>query len=65
MGMWMSGGVDEHDKLDRLATGRVLRRTAAWIRPYRRQATGAFALLFVFSLSNLAGPLLVRRAIDK
>jgi ATP-binding cassette subfamily B protein len=60
----MAGGMAEDDKLDREATGKVLRRTIAMIRPYRRRAVGAFALLLVFSLTTLAGPLLVRRAID-
>ncbi len=64
MGWWMAGGMTEDDKLDRQATGKVLRRTIAMVRPYRRRAIGAFAMLLVFSLTTLAGPLLVRRAID-
>ena len=64
MGWWMAGGMAEDDKLDREATGKVLRRTIRMVRPYRRRAIGAFALLLVFSLTTLAGPLLVRRAID-
>jgi ATP-binding cassette subfamily B protein len=64
MGFWMSGGTDEADKLDRKSTGRVLRRTARMIRPYRAKALRAVALLVVFALTSLAGPLLVRRAID-
>jgi len=34
------------------------------IRPYRNQALLALALLLAFSLASMAGPLLVRRAID-
>jgi len=64
MGMWMSGGTDENDKLDRRTAGRVARRTLAMMRPYRGRAVAAFGLLVVFALTSLAGPLLVRRAID-
>ena len=65
MGMWMAGGIDEGDKLDRQATTKVLRRTVQMVRPYRSRAIRALGLLIVFSLTSLAGPLLVRRAIDK
>ena len=64
MGFWMSGGLAEDDKLDRAATGKVLRRTLHMVRPYRARAFFALGLLVVFSLTTLAGPLLVRRAID-
>ena len=64
MGMWMAGGVEEGDKLDRAATGKVLRRTVRRVRPYRRDALAALALLVLFAITELAGPLLVRRAID-
>ena len=64
MGMWMAGGVEEGDKLDRAATGKVLRRTLQRVRPYRRDALAALALLVLFAITELAGPLLVRRAID-
>jgi len=64
MGVWMAAGIEEGDKLDRVETGRVLRRTVSMLRPYRRQAISALALLVVFALTTMAGPLLVRRAID-
>ena len=64
MGMWFAGGTDENDKLDRKATTKVLRRTFRRVRPYRTQALRAAGLLVVFALTSLAGPLLVRRAID-
>jgi len=65
MGFWMASGIDDDDKLDREATSKVLRRTVKMVRPYRTGAIVAFALLIVFSLTSLAGPLLVRRAVDK
>jgi len=64
MGMWFAGGTDEAEKLDREATGKVLRRTLARVRPYRAQAFRAGILLVLFAMTSLAGPLLVRRAID-
>ena len=64
MGMWFAGGTDENEKLDREATTKVLRRTFRRVRPYRNQAFRAAGLLVVFALTSLAGPLLVRRAID-
>lgn len=64
MGWWGGAGVAEDAKLDRTQTKRVLRRTASMVRPYRRQAWLAFGLLIGFSVATMAGPLLVRRAID-
>ncbi|MEM7092683.1 MAG: ABC transporter ATP-binding protein [Actinomycetota bacterium] len=65
MAIWAAAGIADGDKLDRSATRRVLRRTLAMIRPYRRRAVAALSLLLVFSLTGMAGPLLVRRAIDQ
>ena len=64
MGWMVASGTDENDKLDRQSTGRVLRRTLSMIRPYRALAVRAISLLVVFAFTSLAGPLLVRRAID-
>ena len=65
MGMWFAGGIDDTDKLDRHATGKVLRRTMARRLAYRAQAMRACVLLVLFAMTSLAGPLLVRRAIDQ
>jgi ATP-binding cassette subfamily B protein len=62
--MWMAGAVDEEDKLDVDAAQRVLRRSAALMRPYRRQMALAAVLVVVYTGSVLAGPLLVRSGID-
>lgn len=64
MSMWSAGALEEDDKLDRRATGKVFRRTIRMIRPYRAGAIRALLLLIVFACTSLAGPLLVRRAID-
>ncbi|MGI9601696.1 MAG: ABC transporter ATP-binding protein [Acidimicrobiales bacterium] len=65
MGWMMVHGTDEDDKLDLVATRRVLHRTASLVRPYRRGVYTAMALLVVWTGTMLAGPLLVRRAIDE
>jgi ATP-binding cassette subfamily B protein len=62
--MWMSAGVSEEDKLDRVAAGRVLRRTARLLRPQAPRVAGALAMVVMWSGTVLAGPLLVRYGID-
>ena len=60
----MAGGVSEEDALDLAETGRVLRRTARMLLPYRKRGLGAVGLLLTWTLALLAGPVLVKRAID-
>ena len=62
--MWLSGGVAEQDRLDAAATRRVLRRTVGLLRPYRRQTVVAVLAIVGFVLTQLAGPYIVRIAID-
>lgn len=61
---WLAGGVDESEKLDLDSTKRVLLRTGRLIGPYRSLALRALGLLILWTGTILAGPLLVRRAID-
>jgi ATP-binding cassette subfamily B protein len=60
----MSLGVGEDDQLGAAGTGRVLTRTAGMLRPYRLPGLVAGTMLVSWTLLTLAGPLLVRRAID-
>ncbi len=62
--MWLAGGVAEQDRLDAAATRRVVRRTAWMLRPYRRLTVVAFVTIVGYVLTQLAGPYLVRIAID-
>jgi ATP-binding cassette subfamily B protein len=62
--MWMASGVSEDDKLDRVATRRVLRRTAQLLRPQARRVAGALAMVVLWTGTVLAGPYLVRYGID-
>ena len=57
-------GVDAGDRLSRRQAGRVLRRAAARLVPYRRLVAGASVLVVVSTAAVLAGPLLVRYGID-
>lgn len=61
----MSLGVGEDDHLGVDGARRVARRTIGIIRPYRSRAIAASVALVVWTLLTLAGPLLVRRAIDR
>ncbi len=58
-------GVDAEDRLDAEAARRVLRRAAPMLRPYRRRVLAGVALLVVWTLTTLVGPLLVRYGIDQ
>lgn len=62
--MWLAGGVADEDRLDAAATRRVLRRTAGLLAPYRRQTALAVLTIVGYVLTQLAGPFLVRIAID-
>ncbi len=62
--MWMASGVSEEDKLDRVAAGRVLRRTAQLLRPQARRVAGALGMVILWTGTVLAGPYLVRYGID-
>ena len=62
--MWMASGVSEEDKLDRVATRRVLRRTAHLLRPQARRVAAALAMVVLWTGTVLAGPFLVRYGID-
>ncbi len=61
----MSLGVGEDDQLGVAGARKVLFRTARMLRPYRARAIAAAVALVVWTLLTLAGPLLVRRAIDR
>ncbi len=60
----MTLGVGEDDQLGREGTWRVATRTARLLRPYRGRIAAAGAALVSWTLLTLAGPILVRRAID-
>jgi ATP-binding cassette subfamily B protein len=63
--MWMQGGVSDEDRLDAVATRRVLRRTARMLRPQLRRVSGASAMVVLWTATVLAGPYLVKYGIDQ
>jgi ATP-binding cassette subfamily B protein len=56
--------VDDDAKLDRREAAQVLRRAFRMLKPYRRDVIGAGILVTVSTLAVLAGPLLLKFAID-
>ena len=62
--MWIVGGVADDEKLDAAATRHVIRRTAALLGPHRRLVAIAAAMAVGYVSTQLAGPYLVRVAID-
>ncbi|MEY2452202.1 MAG: ATP-binding cassette, subfamily bacterial [Acidimicrobiaceae bacterium] len=56
--------VDEEDKLDRKKAVHVMRRSLAMLRPYRRLMLAATVLVILWTFTVLAGPFLVKHAID-
>ena len=63
--MWGEVGVAEEDMLDAKEARRVLRRAFRMLRPYRRKLVGAGVLLVVWVGTAVAGPLIIRFAIDQ
>ncbi len=57
--------VSEEDKLDAEQAKWVIRRAAAWLRPYRRQVVASMVLIVTWTFTILAGPYLVRYGIDQ
>src|SRR4051794_39703724 len=63
--MFFMSAVDEEDKLDRTKAAHVMRRSFAMLRPYRRLMLAATVLVTLWTFTVLAGPFLVKYAIDK
>jgi ATP-binding cassette subfamily B protein len=62
--MWSTAAVAPEDQLDRAAAKKVLRRSIALARPVRRDVLLSVALIAASTVCTLAGPTLVRFAID-
>ncbi|MGA0879406.1 MAG: ABC transporter ATP-binding protein, partial [Ilumatobacteraceae bacterium] len=62
--MWTIGAISDEDRLDRVETGRVLRRAFAMARAQRPLFVLALGYIVVSTLVTLAGPTIVRYAID-
>ena len=62
--MWGEVGVAEEDMLDAKQARQVIRRAFRMLGPYRRKVIVACGLLVVWTGTVLAGPFLIRYAID-
>ncbi|MFM7870215.1 MAG: ABC transporter transmembrane domain-containing protein, partial [Actinomycetota bacterium] len=62
--MWSVGAVSDEDRLDRVETGRVLRRAFGMARAQRPLFVLALGYIVISTLVTLAGPTIVRYAID-
>lgn len=62
--MWATSAVDDKDRLDRIQSLGVLRRALRMARAHRRHYVLALVFVFVSVLVTLAGPTIVRHAID-
>jgi ATP-binding cassette, subfamily B, bacterial len=62
--MWMQGGVDEDDRLDRSEAVHILRRALGMLGAYRKHVLIAAGAVVVWTATTLAGPFLVRYGID-
>ena len=60
----MARGFDDDEIVGKAYDGRLMRRLVRFVAPYRWRVLGALLLLFGASLADLAGPLLIRQAID-
>ena len=63
--MWRDAGVGPDEKLDAAQAGRLLRRTAAMLRPHAGQVAVALVAVMFWTATVLAGPWLVRYGIDE
>jgi ATP-binding cassette, subfamily B, bacterial len=61
---WSQGAVEDEDRIDAAEAGRILRRTWRMARPYQRGLLACLAVLVGFTLTTVAGPIIVRYAID-
>ncbi|MFM1752569.1 MAG: hypothetical protein RL119_1531 [Actinomycetota bacterium] len=62
--MWAISAISDEEKLDRVETGRVLKRAYGMARSQRRLIIRALGYIVISTLVTLAGPTIVRFAID-
>src|SRR5579863_5005206 len=61
---WNQGAVEDEDRVDAAGAGRIVKRTWRMMQPYQRRLVGAMVVLVGFTLTTVAGPLIVGYAID-
>lgn len=63
--MWAASALSDEDRLDRAETSRVLRRSIEFAEPYKRFIYAAMGFVTITTACTVAGPLLVKYAIDE
>ena len=63
--MWAANAIAEHERLDRDAAQRVLRRSWQFAKPHRHTVKIALALVALWTATSLAGPVIVKYGIDE
>jgi ATP-binding cassette subfamily B protein len=63
--MWAASALSDEDRLDRAETSRVLRRSIEFAEPYQRFIYAAMGFVTITTACTVAGPLLVKYAIDE
>jgi len=61
---WNQGAVEDEDRVDTAEAGRIAKRTWRMMRSYQRGLLAAMAVLVGFTLTTVAGPVIVGYAID-
>ncbi|MGH8995742.1 MAG: ABC transporter ATP-binding protein [Acidimicrobiales bacterium] len=63
-GGWSQGAVEDDDRVDAAEAGRIVKRTWRMMKGYQRGLLAAFAVLVGFTLTTMAGPIIVGYTID-
>jgi ATP-binding cassette subfamily B protein len=61
---WNQGEIEDEDRVDAAEAGRIVKRTWRMMRPYRGELILALIVLIGFTATTVAGPLVVRYAIN-
>jgi ATP-binding cassette, subfamily B, bacterial len=61
---WAQGVIEDEDRVNRAEAGRIVVRTWRLMRPYQRALLASLVVLVGFTLTTVAGPVIVGYAID-
>ncbi len=61
---WSQGAIEDEDRVDAAEAGRIIKRTWRMTKPYRAGLMLALVVLVGYTATTVAGPLVVRYAID-
>ena len=61
---WSQGAVEDQDRVDLSEAGRIIKRIWRMMQGYQRSLVAALVVLIGFTVTTVAGPLIVAYAID-